>query len=50
MMSPNSAENDDVLTCDVQERLTAKEAMAHAYFAPVRNAAAQNHSASSSHS
>ncbi|KAK7183462.1 casein kinase II subunit alpha [Paraphaeosphaeria sporulosa] len=41
---------DKLLRYDHQERLTAKEAMAHAYFAPVRQAAAQNHSASSSHS
>ncbi|KAL5421762.1 hypothetical protein PMIN04_005281 [Paraphaeosphaeria minitans] len=41
---------DKLLRYDHQERLTAKEAMAHAYFAPVRQAAAQNHSESSSHS
>ncbi|KAK3208816.1 hypothetical protein GRF29_77g2098442 [Pseudopithomyces chartarum] len=39
---------DKLLRYDHQERLTAKEAMAHAYFAPVRNNAAQNHSAGSS--
>lgn len=33
----------------IQERLTAKEAMNHPYFAPVRQAAAQNHNAGSSH-
>lgn len=33
-----------------QERLTAKEAQAHVYFAPVRQAAAQNNTASTSHS
>ncbi|CAI6282872.1 unnamed protein product [Periconia digitata] len=32
----------------IQERLTAKEAQAHAYFAPVRQAAAQNNSAGTS--
>jgi casein kinase II subunit alpha len=31
------------LTGDFQERLTAKEAMAHPYFAPVRAAASSNH-------
>ncbi|KAG9622393.1 hypothetical protein KCU64_g20808, partial [Aureobasidium melanogenum] len=33
---------DNLLKYDHQERLTAKEAMAHAYFNPVRQAAQQN--------
>ena len=33
-----------------KERLTAKEAMAHSYFAPVRSAAAAAHNHASSHS
>ena len=32
-----------LLLTSFQRRLTAKEAMAHVYFAPVRNEAAQNH-------
>ncbi|KIW56184.1 casein kinase II subunit alpha [Exophiala xenobiotica] len=35
---------DKLLRYDHQERLTAQEAMAHPYFAPVRNAAAQQNS------
>ncbi|XTI95390.1 Pkinase-domain-containing protein [Cenococcum geophilum] len=41
---------DKLLRYDHQERLTAKEAMAHPYFAPVRQAAIQNHNATASHS
>ena len=38
-----------VINSSIQERLTAKEAMAHPYFSPVRNAAAsQNHGSSAS--
>ena len=37
--------NVAVLTLE-KERLTAKEAMAHSYFSPVRNAAIQNHGSS----
>ncbi|KAH0536756.1 hypothetical protein FGG08_006394 [Glutinoglossum americanum] len=40
---------DKLLRYDHQERLTAKEAMAHPYFAPIRDAAmAQNHNPSMS--
>jgi len=41
---------DKLLRYDHQERLTAQEAMAHAYFAPVRAAEAQASTSNSSHS
>ncbi|KAF2468061.1 Pkinase-domain-containing protein [Lindgomyces ingoldianus] len=41
---------DKLLRYDHQDRLTAKEAMAHPYFAPVRQNTMQNHTAASSHS
>ncbi|KAF2266082.1 Pkinase-domain-containing protein [Lojkania enalia] len=41
---------DKLLRYDHQERLTAKEAMSHPYFDPVRQNAMQNHNASASHS
>lgn len=48
--SPSSTPNRSILTSE-QERLTAKEAMSHAYFGPVRSAAAATvHNHASPHS
>ena len=41
---------DKLLKYDHMERLTAKEAMAHPYFAPVRQSASQNHNTATPHS
>jgi hypothetical protein len=38
----------NLILTQIQERLTAKEAMAHPYFHPVRQAAQQNNSVATS--